>query len=408
MANNIWINKWYEDIEFLKTTLMNKHKNLFFNITKEEFEEKIDDLKGIIEKLDYNDMKVEMSRIIASIGDAHTTVKLPINYVLPLEFYWFKEGIYVVKALEEYKELEYSKVIEINNVSIDEVIEELTKIISHENKSYLKANIVKYIQAVEILYGLMIIDNIENCTMKFKTLKGELKTKELNSINVAEYNSLINKINEEVVSENKARKECNEDNDPLVGKIPLYRNNTNKNYWFKYLDKHKLLYFKYNSCKEDKENPINDFINKIINFIEVNNIEKLVVDLRNNTGGDSRLLDPFINYIEENEKINKHGNLFLVIGRETFSSAVLNAFSFKNNTNAILIGEATGGKPNCYGEIEKVNLPNSKFLITYSTEYYNLVEDNSMESLFPDIDLEVSIYDFINRNDPVMGEILRK
>ena len=185
----MWIDKWNEDIEFLKETLINKHKNLFFNITRESFENNIKELKGRIEKLDYNDMKVEISRVIASIGDAHTAVKLPMNYLLPLEFYWFKEGIYVIKTLDEYKELEYCKVVEINNIPINEVLEELTEIISHENKSYLKANIVKYLQAVELLYGLMIIDDIGNCSMKFEALNGEIKTRNINSVDINKYNS---------------------------------------------------------------------------------------------------------------------------------------------------------------------------------------------------------------------------
>lgn len=392
---SMWMDKWIEDIDLLKTVLIRKHRNLFFNITRECFEEKIQMLKNMVEELDYNDMKVEISRIVASVGDAHTAVKLPMKCVLPMEFYWFKEGIYVVHTLEEYKELEYLKVIEINNMPIKEVIDELKEIISYENISYLKFQVVKYIQAIEILYGLMIVDNIEGCSIKFETLEGEIKIENIRSIDVIEYNNLKN--NKDFKIDRNS-----EWNKSIDSGLPLYRRNNNKNYWFEYLKKEQLLYFKYNLCKEREEETIEKFIINLIGFIEKNNILKLVVDLRNNTGGDSRLLDPFIEYIKNNENINKEGNLFLVIGRDTFSSALLNAFSFKNSTNATLIGEPTGGKPNCYGEIEKFMLPNSKFLITYSTEYYKLIEDDKCESLLPDINIAVGIKDFINEKDPVL------
>lgn len=393
MINNVWNDKWIEDIDCLKDILINKHRNLFFNITRERFEANIDNLKTIIGKLDYNDMKVEISRLVASIGDAHTAVKLPMNYLLPLEFYWFKEGIYVVKALGEYKKLEHYKVIEINNIPIAEVLDELSEIISHENSSYLKSNIVKYIQSIEVLYGLIIVDNIENCTIKFESLNGEVETENIRSVDVINYNKLLENDNNSRV------------NQGLSESMPVYMRNSNRNYWFEYLENERIVYFKYNACRDTLEQPIDIFIKELIDFIEENNIEKLVVDLRNNTGGDSRLLEPFIEYVKKNKKINIQGNLFVVIGRDTFSSALLNAFSFKDNTNGILIGESTGGKPNCYGEIEKFILPNSKFLITYSTEYYNLIEDDKIESLLPDINIDISIYDFVNGNDKVISKL---
>ncbi|MGL5352775.1 MAG: S41 family peptidase [Clostridium sp.] len=396
-----WSEKWIEDINLLRDTLIKKHKNLFFNITKECFEESIDNLKNMIERLDYNDMKVEISRVVASVGDAHTAVKLPVKNILPMEFYWFKEGIYVVYALSEYKKVEFLKVIEINNMPIEEIIDELTEIISHENKSYLKANIVNYIQAIELLYGLMIVDNVDSCTIKFEDLKGEVITEKVNSIDIIKYHEIKNQENNEfgIKGNNKEKDRFSEGNGH---KIPMYRRKSNENYWFEYLVKENLLYFKYNACREGKNESIESFIDKLTNVIDKNNVGKLVIDLRNNTGGDSRLLEPFIEYIKNNKYINKQANLFVVIGRDTFSSALLNAFEFKNNTNAILIGEPTGGKPNCYGEIEKFTLPNSNFLITYSTEYYKLIDDDKCEYLLPDINIEVGIVDFINGKDPVL------
>jgi hypothetical protein len=79
------------------------------------------------------------------------------------------------------------------------------------------------------------------------------------------------------------------------------------------------------------------------------------------------LLMPFINQIKANKKINKKGRLFVIIGRQTFSSAILNAISFKNNTEAIFVGEPTGGKPNHYGEIKVFTLKNSPIRVQYST-----------------------------------------
>ena len=38
-------------------------------------------------------------------------------------------------------------------------MEDLSKIISHENKYFLKAQATKYLQAADVLYGLLICDD---------------------------------------------------------------------------------------------------------------------------------------------------------------------------------------------------------------------------------------------------------
>jgi hypothetical protein len=115
------------------------------------------------------------------------------------------------------------------------------------------------------------------------------------------------------------------------------------------------------------------FGNRLLRAVRENEPEKLVIDMRNNTGGNSTLLDPFIDALAECGHINQHGKIFVIIGRDTFSSALLNVYSLKNKTCAILVGEPTGGKPNCYGEVLRSKLEQSGLLISYSTKYYHLM-----------------------------------
>ncbi|GAB6170155.1 S41 family peptidase [Clostridium carnis] len=368
---NIWEEKWIEDLEELKEKLTREHKNLFFNISKKDWENKIEDLKKIINLLDYNDMKVELSKIVASIKDAHTSITFPIKYIIPLEFFYFKEGIYIINTTEEYKSILYKKIISINDIKIDEVIREVEKVISYENKYFLKCQLVKYIQSVEVLYGLCIIDDINSI-----------------SLEVEDSNNFIEKITIYPKAYNDI-KYVSKDN------IHIYEENSSLNYWFKVLEDNEI-YIKYNSCREDNIDTIYNKIKETIKIIKLNNIQRVVIDFRNNSGGDSTLIEPLLEYIKENKIINKKGNLFIVIGRETFSSALLNVYEFKNKTNAILVGEPTGGKPNCYGEVKRFVLKNSGFNVSYSTKYYKLIEDDNLDSLYPDIELSNSIIDYIN------------
>ena len=364
--NKNWEEKWIEDIDYLKDSLREKHKNLFFNISREEFQKKALELKSNINYLDYDEMKVELSRLVASIKDAHTAIYFPVERFIPLRFYCFSDGIYIIDVSKGYESLLYKKVTAIEDSLMEDIIEKLAQIVSHENKYFLKAQCAKYLQAADILYGLLICEDKKKIKITIENEIIEVETVRQNELNYLE------KIN-----------------------VPLYAERPNENYWFKYMNEDKSLYIKYNSCRED-EIPLKDKINSTINFIENNNINCITIDLRNNLGGDSTLLESLVQYLKKNKDISKKRNLNVVIGRETFSSALLNAYELKNQCNAILIGEPTGGKPNCYGEILRFNLPNSKFNVSYSTRYYKLIEDDSMDSLYPDKMVEETIDDFRN------------
>lgn len=382
-----WECKWIEDIDFLRDNLIEKHCNLFCNIKKKEFLTYVNNLKEEINNLDFNDMKVELSRIVASIGDAHTAIAFPVKYFIPVEFYYFKDGVYITEDLYG-NNIKNHKVLKISDMRIEEVLETLKEIISYENESFFKHNVVQYLKATEVLYGALVIDNINEVTMTLEDLEGNIKTKTIKALDREELKQTI-----------KKKKEIS----PM--EAPLYRRNKDKLYWREYIKSNKTLYLKYNSCREMEGLSVAEFIRDTIEFIENNYIERLVIDFRDNLGGDSTLFDPFIEYVKHNSKLNKKHNLFIIIGRKTFSSALLNVYELKNNTKALIIGEATGGKPNCYGEIKRFNLPSSGFSVSYSTKFYKLIDDDQVKTLLPDIMIEETIEDFINNRDPVMEYI---
>ena len=97
----------------------------------------------------------------------------------------------------------------------------------------------------------------------------------------------------------------------------------------------------------------------------------------------------------------------VIIGRDTFSSALLNAYAIKNKTKAVLVGEPSGGKPNCYGEVESFKLENSKVEICYSSKYYKLIKNDRILSLFPDVERVVTFRDYIEKRDPCLEYILQ-
>jgi C-terminal processing protease CtpA/Prc len=187
--------------------------------------------------------------------------------------------------------------------------------------------------------------------------------------------------------------------------LPLYRRDRQKAYWFAALPESKAVYLKYNSCREMKDRPFAAFVKDVFAAVESVQAERLIVDLRNNGGGDSSLFEPFFRAFSNAARVNRKGRLFVVLGRQTFSSAILNAIDLRKRTPAVFVGEPTGGKPNHFGEVKTLKLPRTKLEVSYSTKYFQQSYEDT-PSLMPDVTIELSIDDYRARRDPVLEAIL--
>lgn len=382
--NQAIIDKWREDIDQLALELPLKHKNLFFQLPKKHFDSQIQELRGSLEKCDTYMVTAGLARIVASAGDAHTTLLMPARCYLPFEFYWFMEGVYIIAASERYQAFLYGRVTHIDGLPICEVIESLSRIISHENDAFLKSQLPRFLSAADILYGLEIIEELEQVELTLENSDGDTLYAYADTCALSEFHKL-------------SIGNSDEDAD-----IPLYRTNKDAYFWSCLLPSDKTLYFNYKSCRDMTEISVADFCTGLMDIIQENDVRKLVIDLRNNLGGNSSLLDPFIDELASCGKLAERGNIFVILGRDTFSSALLNAYSLKEKTNAVFIGEATGGKPNCYGEVEYLDLRNSGLKIRYSTVYYDVIEDESQMSFFPEIECNVTFENYRKKRDVCM------
>jgi C-terminal processing protease CtpA/Prc len=124
------------------------------------------------------------------------------------------------------------------------------------------------------------------------------------------------------------------------------------------------------------------FASQVAKELDSRPIDRVVLDLRFNGGGNERVINPLKNAITKHEKAR--GKLFVLIGARTFSSAIDNAIALKRS-GATLVGEPTGGRPSSYGEVKTVTLPNSKLLVRFTTKFDNVPASLDFDELRPDV-----------------------
>lgn len=385
---------WETDIDFLKKELPVKHKDFFTIRSKEEFEEELNKIITKLEYLDNDEVVFSLQQILASFGDSHTYIGFSKLFSseksLPISVYWFENGFYILETTKNNKFVLGSRIKRINDFPLNQICDSLKTMFTVDNEAMVK------------LFTAEIIKN-----------KALLKYFGFAKKNAFQFE--IEKTNGNIVSYQLDLNTMNKTNKIVVEYDSLAYCWRNKNDFFnqKYFANDSIYYVQYNVCsgkevllrkgqKQRAENSpsFNDFEDTIFKTIKTKPIKKFIFDMRFNGGGSSLQGTAFIEKLSKIEKINEKDRLYVVVGRNTFSSAILNTLDFKKMTEAIILGEETSGKPNHFGETIAIRLPESKIHLNYSTKYFKNVEEN-VNTIVPDVIIQTSYEDYINGIDPI-------
>jgi hypothetical protein len=379
--------KWRGDLQYLFVELPKRHKNLFFKITPQQFDREIAGLIESVPKISDSEIKLALRRLTAMIGDPHTRISYNVEKTYPLTLYQFSDGVFVTSTTDEYKSALGAKLVKIGETEIERAKEAVRPLITFENEWRFKQQFPYYLTDPENLYLLKILPSADVGDFTFVDGNG---------------NQFV--VNPRTVSTKEAVKFITPFDSP-PGKKPLYLRNPDQYYWHEYLPDSRTLYLHYRRCANMPSQPINRFAAALSSFMDRNPVERMVIDLRLNGGGNSSIFEPLIKALSRRRDVNQTGRLFALIGRGTFSSACLNTLKLKRETKAILVGEPTGQRPNFYGEVETMTLPHSKLRVHYSTRYFKMI-DGDPTALAPDIQVEASSSDYASGRDPVLERAL--
>lgn len=375
--------EWRKDLTYFAEQLVKRHKNAFHFTTREQFERAVADLDAAIPNLEAHQIVVRLMEITASIGDGHTGVHLPSSFkIYPVSLFWFGEELRVVAATKDAKEALGAKVVKINGVPIAEVLNRVKRVMSRdENEWYELGTSTAFIANPEILHALGIVPSVRAATFSLESDDGRSFDLELTPIQVGP---------DRKVSMTGAS-----------ATVPVSRQHPTDALWFTLLPDGKTVYAnfrRYDSLERDAK--------ALFDLVDSSKATRLVIDLRQNGGGDFfKGRRSLVERVKRRPAINAKGHLYVLIGRRTFSAALANAVDFRKDTQAILVGEPIGERPNSYSENDEMTLPNSKLIVSYSTRYYQFVEED-VPAVLPDVRIDPTWPDFKAGRDAALERIL--
>jgi hypothetical protein len=372
--------QWREDLHYFATVLPKEHANAFYHLSKPEFNSMIAKADTELAHADGDEGYVLIDRIANAIGDGHTFVIWPdeLSHV-PLQLRLF-DGEYRVTAVLPGNESSLgARVVKIGDMLIEQVLERLRPLTpAAETKELGDIRMEDFLAIGMLLHGTGVIPDRNSVTYTLADERGHQSTLRLSGIPMQEFMS------QKWVTAFKER--------------PLYLQSRDSDLWCEFLAASQTMYCNFAGYENLQQNAA-----RMLAMVKERHPRQVAIDLRSNLGGDYTQGEKYvIQPLRALPEINSRGHLFVLISPYTFSAGMSNAAQFRSQTQAILVGQPIGERPNSYQEARELRLPNSHLVVRVSTRFYEFAAGDKDNVIRPDKEIDRNWNDYRAGRDAVL------
>jgi hypothetical protein len=384
------------DVELLIQELERIHPNPYHSVSRDEFHAAARQLSSRLPELNDNQMLVELMRLVARLGEreGHTGVSFFSNarrgpsHLYPFYAYSFSDGIFVVAAVNR-PALVGARLVAIGGRPVEEVVRVLEPLMTRDNAMTLKVGLPATLAAAEVLHGLGVTPTADRATFTFAFPSGSRREVELRPLTAPAWIQGFKRAFPTFTYGLPRRAK------------PLFLSRRGVDQWLTTLKRGRVVYLVYTSMQRDTF----DTSERLLRLVRKPRVTRIVLDLRNNGGGEIRTYPPLLQALRTPTARRK--TLVVIVNRETFSAAVHLSADLDRQTRAVFVGETTGGSPNHYSDSDPVVLPVTGWTVGIPTIYYEKRPGEAGLALEPDVRVDFAARHFFTGRDPVLTAALK-
>jgi hypothetical protein len=275
--------RWQEDLDCFALELPARHKDFYQLMPRDRFEREVAELKREVPQLSDAEVILRLSRMVASLGVAHTSIDITsipgtmAFHSYPVQMQWFSDELAVVAAAPEYQAMLGSRVVRIGSKTPREVEAAAAPYIASENNAHLHYISPRYMRLVEVMQKEKIADRDGHLQLTCAKAGGAEFT-----VDIAPMQS--------------ARTGRKWVNAAAALRIPegLCHKHPGAFYWYEYLPEKRILYIQYSKCTNEPGNPFTHFASNLFAFADAHPGQRVIIDLRFNGGGSSGVVNPLM------------------------------------------------------------------------------------------------------------------
>jgi hypothetical protein len=372
--------QWHQDLAAFARELPAHHANAFFSLPRPAFDAEVAALDRRIDTANGDEIFVGLQQIAKSIGDGHTGLVAPNDRrVLPVAVAKFGGEFRIVEAGPGAARALGARIVRIAGMRMADVWPRVMSLTPQGELDQLRReNALTYLARGYALHGLDIAPSRDHAVFTLASDDGQSFDLDIAAVPA--------------------------DADPqLAALAPQALRNRDKDAAFTCSDLGgRTVYCAWRAYQDLAARAKTMFA-----LLDTASPGKLIIDMRDNGGGDNTVGYAEIVKPLAARDINRKGRLYVLIGAETFSAAMNNAAQFQDETAAILVGETIGEKPNSYQEPRQFRLPNSHLVVRASTLWYAF-RKSGPNVVAPDKEIVPGWDDVKAGRDPVLDWVLAR
>src|ERR1700753_3086642 len=315
--------QWRQDMQAMRQAMVANHKNLYHTVTPQQLDRAFAALDHDLPMLSDAQITVRLVAIAALVTDGHSGIGITFRPGLTHVGLWmvqYPDGIYVEQAAPEDKALLGAHLERIGNVPIDEALTQMHTIFSCEPGNCTHQEtwpLSMFLADPLVLNGLGLSNSPDEASYTLSkdgristvALKPIINARELHPFVPASWPRAITTLGEQPIA-----------------------NPWSQNLAFADVPSAHALSLQFNAVYPPPGHTMKQFADTLEQFIATHRDDRLVIDLRHNsggrnttprrhnTGGNTPPPRPLLIAIARS-RFNHRGHLFVLIGPYTFSAA---------------------------------------------------------------------------------------
>ena len=395
---------WAGDVAVIARELPARHPDAFFRLPRSRWDSASAATARRMPSLTRPQALVALLELVALVHDGHTSINPFFDRAAgvrwyPIELYQFDDGLFVRSAAPRHAALVGAKVLRIGRVSADSALAAVARVIPHENEWWVRGWAGQYLGLAEVLDGLGLVEDPERLPLVIEQ-QGRRETVVVSpagTLSPSGHDPMrtIDRSGWAVMSG--------------AGEPPLWLRHPGLPYWSEYLPAERTLYVSYRAVISMDQPTNQEFWRGVFALADSVPVDRLVLDLRENIGGNSFFNRQVVRGIVARPALDRPDRLFVITGTRTFSAAMNLARDLEHWTNATFVGEPTGNAGYFFGDHVDVPLPASGLTLNVSTLTWPPYDPRDRRDfLAPSVYAPLTSAQFRANADPAMRAILAR